>query len=75
MAFWKTTVLFWRLLSSDHVIWKHKTTKRQGRQPRTSPQLGPLLTHSLTDHLILIFNYSRNLRFYIVIMDVYFGDL
>ena len=31
MAFRKTTVLFWRLLSSDHVIWKHKTTKREGK--------------------------------------------
>lgn len=52
-----------------------KPQRERRRQDRSSLRPGPLLTHSLTNHLILIFKYSCHLQFYMVVMDVYFGDL
>lgn len=76
MVFWKTWIRSRRLLPTDHVASESNNTERRGRASRGRPQnRSPGAPGLLTNNLILIFNYSCNLHFNIVIMDVYLGDL
>lgn len=51
-----------------------QTERGQGRTGHPH-NWSPVFTRLLTSNLIWIFNYSCNLHFNIVKMDVYFGDL